>query len=185
MVQSVQFGEIFVREANLQDENDLQLVVDLSNAYAMDPMGLGHSLSDEIRETLPKAIREVQGALVFIAFSRRDTSLENDNRSSVLVGTTQDQAIGIATCFTGFSTFKAAPLINIHDIAVLPEARGKGVGAALLEAVKRKGREMGCCKVTLEVREDNDARRLYERSGFEYGDPVMYFMTCDLSAGES
>ncbi|MFO8066626.1 MAG: hypothetical protein R6U11_03490 [Bacteroidales bacterium] len=33
-----------------------------------------------------------------------------------------------------------------------------------------------CCKVTLEVREDNRARNLYERSGFSYGEPRMFFM---------
>ena len=189
MVESAHPGEIFVREANLQDEHDLQLVVDLSNAYAKDPMGLGHPLSDEIRDKLPKAIREVQGALVFIAYLRGDANLgqtENrDTEGQVPMDDSHGKPVGIATCFTGFSTFKAAPLINIHDIAVLPEARGKGVGAALLESVKKKGRETGCCKVTLEVREDNAARRLYERSGFEYGEPEMYFMTCDLSGGES
>jgi len=34
-----------------------------------------------------------------------------------------------------------------------------------------------CCKLTLEVRVDNRARELYERFGFETGDPEMLFMT--------
>jgi len=176
IAESQPYGEIHVREADLQDENDLQLIVDLSNAYAMDPMGLGEPLSDVIREKLPRALKEVQNAIIFFAFQR----FEDESGRFI-----QENPIGIATCFKGFSTFKAAPLINVHDIAVIPEARGKGAGAALLEAVKNKARETGCCKVTLEVREDNAARRLYERSGFEYGDPAMYFMTCDLSGGES
>lgn len=154
-------AEIVIREANLQDTADLQLIVELSNAYAIDPMGLGEPLPMSVQENLSRALPNVRNALVLLAFEG-------------------EKAIGIATCFQGFSTFKAAPLINIHDIAVLPEARGKGVGAALLEAVKEKARERGCCKVTLEVREDNAARHLYERSGFEYGDPVMYFMTAEL-----
>jgi ribosomal protein S18 acetylase RimI-like enzyme len=67
----------------------------------------------------------------------------------------------------GYSTFRARPLLNLHDLAVQPEARERGVGGALLAAVESHARALGCCKVTLEVREDNaSARRLYERVGF-------------------
>jgi len=37
----------------------------------------------------------------------------------------------------------------------------------LLEAIAEKGRELGCCKVTLEVQENNQrARRVYQAAGF-------------------
>jgi len=39
-------------------------------------------------------------------------------------------------CFRGFSTFAAAPLINVHDLAVVPGFRGQGIGRRLLEAVE-------------------------------------------------
>jgi ribosomal protein S18 acetylase RimI-like enzyme len=79
----------------------------------------------------------------------------------------EDQAVGIATCFRGFSTFAARPLVNIHDLAVLPEFRGYGIGCLLLAEVARKAAELGCCKVTLEVQENNTkAGRLYEDAGF-------------------
>jgi ribosomal protein S18 acetylase RimI-like enzyme len=59
-------------------------------------------------------------------------------------------------------------LINIADLAVLPEHRGKGIRRRLLEAVEGKARQERCCKVTLEVQENNQrARRVYERAGFE------------------
>ncbi len=75
--------------------------------------------------------------------------------------------MGIAVCFIGFSTFAARPLINIHDLAVLPEGRGNGVGRKLLTAVERKAREMNCCKVTLEVLENNRrALKVYAAAGF-------------------
>ncbi len=74
---------------------------------------------------------------------------------------------GLATCFRGFSTFAARPLINVHDFYVVPALRGRGIGRALLAAVERKARETGCCKLTLEVLENNTpARRLYETCGF-------------------
>jgi ribosomal protein S18 acetylase RimI-like enzyme len=76
--------------------------------------------------------------------------------------------------FIGFSTFHARPLLNIHDLAVVPGRRGKGVGRALLTAAEAHAGELGCCKLTLEVQDDNTpARQLYERFGFRnvvYGD---------------
>ncbi len=62
-----------------------------------------------------------------------------------------EAAVGVAVCFLGFSTFAAKPLVNLHDVAVVPTHRGRGVGWALLAAVEAKARELGCCKLTLEV----------------------------------
>jgi ribosomal protein S18 acetylase RimI-like enzyme len=85
----------------------------------------------------------------------------------VLLAREDGEAVGIAVCFAGYSTFRARPLLNLHDLAVLPAARGRGVGEALLGGVAARARALGCCKVTLEVREDNaPARRLYARAGF-------------------
>jgi len=67
----------------------------------------------------------------------------------------------------GFSTFQARPLLNIHDLAVVPDWRGQGIGRALLEAVEVEAIQRGCCKITLEVQDANrQARGLYERYGF-------------------
>jgi ribosomal protein S18 acetylase RimI-like enzyme len=73
-----------------------------------------------------------------------------------------------AVCFLGFSTFAARRLLNIHDIAVEPEERGAGVGQKLLARIEQRARDLGCCKLTLEVQENNTrAMRLYTRFGFE------------------
>jgi ribosomal protein S18 acetylase RimI-like enzyme len=80
------------------------------------------------------------------------------------------RAVGVAVCFTGFSTFTAKPLVNIHDLAVTSGCQGRGVGRRLLEAVEAKALSFGCGKLTLEVREDNTgAQRLYRRLGFGNG----------------
>jgi ribosomal protein S18 acetylase RimI-like enzyme len=50
---------------------------------------------------------------------------------------------------------------------VLPTHRGQGIGRRLLEEVARKALAMGCCKLTLEVQENNHrARQVYEAAGF-------------------
>jgi GNAT superfamily N-acetyltransferase len=84
--------------------------------------------------------------------------------------------VGIANCFVGYSTFYAKKLINVHDLGVIESERGQGIGGMLLKKVSDYAKEQDFCKVTLEVLQHNPARRLYEREGFEYGDPPYYFM---------
>ena len=135
-------------EADLSRAAHQQAVVELIDAYATDPMGDGKPLTAEVRSALIPGLRQHPTTLIFLAYQG-------------------DAALGIAVCFLGFSTFAAKPLINIHDLAVLPGYRGLGIGRQLLEAVERKARALGCCKLTLEVLEHNDrARRVYEAAGF-------------------
>ena len=135
-------------EADLNRAEYQHAVVELIDAYAMDPMGNGRPLSAEVRRTLIPGLQQHPTTVIFLAYQG-------------------GKAIGIAVCFLGFSTFAARPLINIHDLAVLPEYRGQGIGRRLLEEVERKARDLGCCKLTLEVQENNHrARRAYEAVGF-------------------
>lgn len=60
--------------------------------------------------------------------------------------------------------FKSA---RLYSLVVDPAARGRGIGAALLEAVSDAARRRGCVSLRLEVREDNHAAlTLYRRAGF-------------------
>ncbi|MEM1067276.1 MAG: GNAT family N-acetyltransferase [Planctomycetota bacterium] len=82
------------------------------------------------------------------------------------------QAVGLVNCMFGFSTFMGKQLVNIHDAIVTETHRGQGVVNIMLEEVERIAREAGCCRLTLEVYEDNTpARRAYAKNGFT-GDPV-------------
>lgn len=139
---------IEIREANLADRADGAALLELLESYALDPMGGATALSADVKLRLLPALREQPHALVLLAHE----------------GT---RAVGLANCFYGFSTFAARPLLNVHDLAVLPEFRGRGVGRALLAAAEERARAKGCAKLTLEVREDNArARQLYEARGF-------------------
>jgi GNAT superfamily N-acetyltransferase len=120
----------------------------LLNAYAMDPMGGGQALAQDVKERLCDDLAARPDAASFIAWRG-------------------DVPAGLINCMAGYSTFKAKPLLNIHDIAVLPEYRGQGVGQALLAAAEQLAIDRGCCKLTLEVLTGN-ARALqsYLRFGF-------------------
>jgi ribosomal protein S18 acetylase RimI-like enzyme len=140
--------KVRVIEADLQDSQHQAAILHLVNAYARDPMGDGRDLTPAVRDRLIPGLRQHPTSLVFLAFD-------------------EATPVGVAVCFVGFSTFSAQPLINIHDLAVLLEYRRQGIGRLLLERVEAKARELGCCKLTLEVREDNHrAQRLYQQFGF-------------------
>ncbi|WP_265587303.1 GNAT family N-acetyltransferase [Sphingomicrobium arenosum] len=134
--------------ADYRDPADAAVVVDLLDAYARDPMGGGEPLAETTRATLAAKLAEVPGAFSLIA--RLD-----------------GKPVGLANCFTHFSTFAAAPIVNIHDVVVLAETRGKGVGMALMGAVEDEARRRDAVKVTLEVLSGNDrAKAVYEKCGF-------------------
>jgi GNAT superfamily N-acetyltransferase len=138
-----------VREADLADAGDARVLVEVLDSYASDPRGGGVPLAADVRARLVPLLRAHPTTLALLAFF-------------------DDQPIGLSIGFWGISSFPASLLLNIHDLAVLPAWRGKGVGRALLAAAEKRARERGACKLTLEVQDDNTpARLLYERFGFE------------------
>jgi ribosomal protein S18 acetylase RimI-like enzyme len=160
---------ISVVEADLGSAEHQQAILAMTDAYSRDSFGDGKPLDPGVRDRLIPGLRRHPTTLVMLAFD----------------GT---RAVGAATCFIGFSTFAAKPLINIHDLVVLPDSRKRGVGRTLLEAVESKARELGCCKLTLEVLDQNHvALGAYTSFGFERyslqeGAGEAIFMTKPLSA---
>ena len=151
-------NEITIVEADFDDPAHAGAVVEILDVYAREPVEGGRGLSEEVKARLPQGLAEHPTAFALLA-------LDND------------AAVGVAVCIGGFSTFAGRPLINVHDLAVMPTHRGRGIGTRLLDAVSERARQSGCCKVTLEVRSSNaNARRLYERLGFSDagGQPTQF-----------
>ena len=60
--------------------------------------------------------------------------------------------------------------IYIDDLSTLPEARGKGCGAALIDHVVKMATQKGYVQVTLDSgHQRHDAHRLYLNKGFKLG----------------
>lgn len=78
----------------------------------------------------------------------------------------------------------AADESEIGNLAVAPSVRGRGVGAALLDAALAEAVAHGAAATYLEVRESNaDARRLYASRGFaEVGRRRRYYRHPDEDA---
>ncbi|MCA9186800.1 MAG: GNAT family N-acetyltransferase [Pirellulaceae bacterium] len=134
--------------ADLDDPAHARAVCELTQIYAIDPMGNGKPLDDDVMERLIPGLRRHPTTRIFLVFDG-------------------EHAVGIATCFLGFSTFAARPLINIHDLAIVPDYRGHGLAKKLLRVIESYARQVDCCKITLEVVENNRrARAVYEQFGF-------------------
>ncbi len=79
--------------------------------------------------------------------------------------------IGIVQCVLHRSTWTAAPYCYLQDLFVLPDARDRGAGRALIEAVYARADQVGAARVYWLTHETNaTARVLYDavavRSGF-------------------
>jgi GNAT superfamily N-acetyltransferase len=139
---------IFALEADLGREDHSGDTLRLLDAYSSDAMGNGHPLSDSARCNLLPGLRQHPPTHVFLAYAN-------------------GEAVGIAICFLGFSTFAAKRLLYIMDYFVQPVHRGRGIGKCLMDTIATRARELGCCRLTLEVQENNlNARRVYTAAGF-------------------
>ncbi|WNC67305.1 GNAT family N-acetyltransferase [Thalassotalea nanhaiensis] len=140
---------IAIIKADYNNESHCKDLMFLLNAYAEDPMGGGAPLSDYTVQNLCNELRK------------------RDNVFSLLCYV-DDKPAAICNCVEGFSTFKAKPLLNIHDMGVVSEYRGLGLSHKLMDEVETIAVEMGCCKITLEVLEGNQvAKNSYIKFGFE------------------
>jgi ribosomal protein S18 acetylase RimI-like enzyme len=139
-----------------------QALCTLLNAYMADPMG-DHEAHDEAK----------QRALV--------KGLKAHPTSITLFMVMDGRFMGLVNGFMNFSTFNLMPFINIHDVFICPEYRGRGLSRKMIGKMKEIARDNGCCKVCLEVRYDNPAAQAcYRAEGFEDDVPPMYYWECDL-----
>ena len=143
-----------VRRVDYDNPAHAAALVRLLDAYAGDPMGGGEPLSDFAKTHLVPSLAARPQAFSVLAFE---------------VGALQKdaQAVGLVNCIEGFSTFACRPLVNVHDVAVLPGYRGLRIAEMMLALVEDIARGRNACKLTLEVLQGNaGAIRLYHRVGF-------------------
>lgn len=75
----------------------------------------------------------------------------------------RDRLLGIALLVFHRSTWSATGYCYLEDLFVAPQARGQGVGRALLEAVYAEADARGATRTYWVTEEDNaTARRLYD-----------------------
>jgi GNAT superfamily N-acetyltransferase len=78
-----------------------------------------------------------------------------------------DPAVAVALLTLRPNVWYDGPVGLVDELYVTPEARGRGIGSALLAAVESFTRERGGGLVEIAVDgADTDARRFYERHGY-------------------
>ncbi|MFN1835091.1 GNAT family N-acetyltransferase [Balneola sp. MJW-20] len=145
------------KKADLNNDEDCRNIIEMTDHYAQDPMGGGQPLPDEVRKNLIRELKEMEGEQVYLG---RDES---------------GKTVAIANCFISFSTFLAGKTLYVHDLAVHEEYRSRGIGQQMLDFIEDQARKLGCKAITLEVLENNPARKLYERNGFKIKKPFYLF----------
>jgi ribosomal protein S18 acetylase RimI-like enzyme len=147
---------------NYSNQEHLQAITTLIDTYIRDKMGGGTPLSK------PDQLHLVDG-------------LNSHPKSIVLLAKTDGAFTGLLTAFENFSTFTAKPMVNIHDVIVLKEYRGIGIGRQLMNAVIAEAKNRKCSRITLEVRKDNiTAQSLYKSMGFDETNPEMFYWRKNL-----
>jgi GNAT superfamily N-acetyltransferase len=87
----------------------------------------------------------------------RKTIFGAEPAAQVLFAYENDNAVGFAVFFYTYSTFEGLPGLYLEDLFVKPEARGKGVGRALLRFLARLAKEKNCWRIEWAVLHWNES----------------------------
>lgn len=91
-----------------------------------------------------------------------------------------DAPVGYAFFFSNFASFRGQRGIYLEDLYVIPEARSKGVGLALIRRVAQIAKMRGCVRMDFLVLDWNEnAIRFYENLGAKVDDTARPFRIVD------
>ncbi len=126
-------------------------------------------------EDVPAILRLITALAVYEALQDQVVATEADLRrwlfgdrpaAEVIIAREEDRTVGFALFFHNFSTFLGRPGIYLEDLFVVQDARGRGVGRALLSRLAAIAVERGCGRLEWSVLDWNaPAVRFYERMG--------------------
>ena len=93
------------------------------------------------------------------------------------------EAVGFATVYWSWDTLIAARVGIMHDLFVIPPARGTGIADLLIEACVEECSRHEAAKLGWQTAPDNArARRVYERVGATRDEWVDYWLTVSPAA---
>lgn len=84
--------------------------------------------------------------------------------AEVIIGEINGEPKGFALFFHNFSTFEGKPGLYLEDLFVDPEARGSGLGKALLSRLARIALDRGCARFEWAVLDWNEPAIAFYRS---------------------
>ncbi|PKA81919.1 acetyltransferase (GNAT) family protein [Ulvibacter sp. MAR_2010_11] len=87
----------------------------------------------------------------------------------------KNNGLGFTQLYPSYSSVAMQRTYILNDLFVSPEARGQGVGEALMNKAKEFAVEKGSRGLTLETDHDNPAQKLYTRLGWKKDVAVNHF----------
>lgn len=122
----------------------------------------------------------------YLRFYRRQTPASEartfiaqrlEQRDSVfLLAEDGGEGLGFTQLYPAFASLSLAPSWILNDLYVEPEARGRGVGEALMRAARELALGNGAAELMLQTARDNaTAQKLYERLGWQRDDEFMVY----------
>jgi GNAT superfamily N-acetyltransferase len=136
---------------------------------------------------LPDLLPLVRGYCDFYAVAPSDDALlavsraligDPDREGVQLIARSDGgEAVGFATVYWSWDTLIAARVGIMHDLFVIPPARGTGIADLLIEACVEECRRHEAAKLGWQTAPDNTrARRVYERVGATKDEWVDYWL---------
>ena len=93
--------------------------------------------------------------------------LENGQSAIFVADDAERGIVGFCQIYFSFCSVFAGPICILNDLFVLPEIRGSGLGAALLDEAEAFAKQTGAVRVSLQTaRTNHPAKRLYEAHGW-------------------
>jgi GNAT superfamily N-acetyltransferase len=133
------------------------------------------TLAHPVREARPSDAAGIAELLTELGYpvsperlGRRMQALSGERASRVFVAEAGSELCGVAAAHTMHLLERDDPVCRLTALVVAPEARGAGVGRALVARVDREARSRACVRIEVTTAEHRaGAQEFYERLGFE------------------
>jgi GNAT superfamily N-acetyltransferase len=94
----------------------------------------------------------------------RESLFGGRRNAEVILAYWQNQPVGFALFFHNFSTFLGRPGLYLEDLYIVPEARGKGFGKAMMIYLAKLAKERNCGRFEWWVLDWNEPALEFYRS---------------------
>lgn len=98
-----------------------------------------------------------------------------NKQSTIFIAYNNNKAVGFTQLYPIYSSVSMQAMCILNDLFVSTDARGKGIGEALMDAAKQYAVKNNLKGLSLETGNDNPAQYLYERLGWKKDTDYLHY----------